>query len=60
MENGVMDLNKLRNMSQDGQNEIAGNILQKRNPQNIAHQLMSDLEENASNAAKKRRAQGSC
>jgi len=48
-----MDLNKLREMSQEGQDGIAKQILEKCDPKKIAQELMSKLEKNATEAAKK-------
>lgn len=48
-----MDLDQLRKISSEGQNDIANKILQKCNPQKIAQELVSELQTNANNAAKK-------
>jgi hypothetical protein len=51
-----MDLNKLRELSQQKQNELENKaeneVLKLCNPQEIAKELMSVLEENATEAAK--------
>jgi len=46
-----MDLDELRRLSQEGQNDIANLVLQYCNPQRIAQDLMSDLQINATAAA---------
>lgn len=47
-----MDLDKFRKLSQEGQTEKEKQILQLCNPQQIAEQLMKDLEINATKCAK--------
>jgi len=48
-----MDLDYLRALSQEGQSDIAEQILKKCDPQKIAQYLMSELQTKANEAAKK-------
>jgi hypothetical protein len=47
-----MDIDKLRNLSQEGQNNLEKKVLQFCNPQEVAKKLMRDLETEAAKQAK--------
>ena len=47
-----MDLEKLRTLTQEGQNDLEKEVLQLCNPQQIAQKIMNDLETEASKTAK--------
>jgi len=47
-----MDIEKLRSLSQEGQNNLENKVLEFCNPQEIAKEIMSNLETNAAEKAK--------
>jgi len=47
-----MDLNKLRKLTQEGKNDLEKEVLRYCNPQEIAQQLMKEIQIKAAKAAK--------